>query len=299
MSSTADASTPAPTPGRPRHRVRKEKKSLLQMDIGSLARKGSGEEDEVEHEPFTPVLPHVNLLPRSVRDAVAVRKVRRALTALAIVLAVATAGLWYVQGSQITDAEASLARAQVQGAALQTKVTALAPVKAFYAQLNAQQELVVTAMASQPQAARILEHLDAAARAAGGGSDVQVNDVTILYTAIPSAGGELNSCNSPDPFNTDITIGCAAFSASAKNRQQVAAFLRELAADPFFVGPYVDNSSFDAENEGDPTNLSFGGSTGVSLEGLVTPLTEKQIIALTKPPAPTPTPSPTPTRAGG
>ena len=298
MSSTPDASAPAPVPTRPRHRVVKKKTSLLQTDLGSLGRKGSSDEDEVEHEAFAPVLPHVNLLPKVVRDAVAVRKVRRVLVTLAVALVVATAGLWYVQGSRIADAEAGLAAAQAEGVDLQAKVTSLAPVKAFYAQLNAQQSLVGTAMASQPQAAVILERLNAAARAAGGGSGVQIDDVIITYTGIPAAGGPLNACNSSDPFNTDVTIGCAAFSASAGNRQQVANLLSELAADPLFVGPYVDSTSFDDENEGDPTSLSFGGTTGISLEGLVTPLTEKQIAMLTRP-APTPTPSPTATAAGG
>jgi hypothetical protein len=276
----------APSPGRPRKKG-KEKKSLLQMDLSSFGRRSSAADDEVEHEPFEPALPHVNLLPASIRQAESLRRVRRVLIVVGIVIALAAGGLWYVQGNQIAEAEASLASAQAENRELEAKVAALAPVKTFYTQLTAQGGLVDTAMASQPRVAEIVGRLDQAAAAAG---IKEITDINLDFGGIPAPGADtLNACETPDPFGTDITMGCMTFNATAADRDQVAALLRLLEADSVFVGPYVNSTTFGT----DPAkpDLAFSGSVGVSLDGLETPLTEDQVAAITAPPAPTPTPT--------
>jgi hypothetical protein len=88
---------------------------------------------------------------------------------------------------------------------------------------------------------------------------------------------------------SQLTIGCLSFGATAQNREQVAALLLTLEADPFFVGPFVGSSTLITDPNGrDSVVVTFAGSTGLSNEALVTPLTPEEIAAITAPPAPAP-----------
>ena len=289
-------------PAAPRRGRKKEKKSLWQIDVSSLGKKGEGEAEEVvEHALFVPSLPQVNLLPKEVTDAIAIGRIRRAFLVAAVLLVAAVAGVWWLQGSTIADAEADLAAATTQNTELRQDLDALAPVQAMYDQITSLQSVVTTTLASQPQASLVLERLAEAGDAVGGSPAVSFLSANVTYSGIPLPGEDLNACPSPDPFGTEITIGCLNFTATARDREQVSSLLRELEADPIFIGPYVTSTTATevAGVGGGPgrTVVAFSGSAGVSLKALQTLLTPEQIEAIMTPPQPEP--APTATDEGG
>lgn len=249
--------------------------SFWTMELGR-----SSPDDDVVHPPFQPRLPRVNLLPASVEVRFAARRVRRILYAVAVVLVLAFAGVWWQQSTSIAASEGLLATAQEANAQIREQVDALAPVTALYNQITDEQSLVATALAAQPQAAAVVTRLVAAGASAGS---VGFDSVAVQYHGIPQAGGTLNPCPNPDPFATDITIGCITFSGTAADRAEVAVLLTTLTADPFFVGPYVNNSTI-VQGEDSDGRVSFTGSVGVSADALTEPLTEEQVQEILAPP---------------
>ena len=260
------------------------KKPFWQMELGK--KKGAEAFDEaVEHPPFVPTLPRVNLLPADVRVSVGMRKVRRNLVLAALALLVVAGGVWYLQGSRIDESQARLSVAQGDSQALQSKLDALAPITVLTTALTNQKALVEATLASQPQASAVIDRLRTAGDQAGG-KGIDFSTASVTYQGIPAAGTPLNACPNPNPFGTEITIGCITFTASANDRQQVSRLLEIMEADPLFVGPYVTNTSLGVGETGD-TAVTFSGTAGVSVEGLETLLTEEQIAAIITPPAPT------------
>ena len=155
---------------------------------------------------------------------------------------IAVSAIWYLQGSRIEEAETRLAAAQSTGAELQAQVDAFGAIKAFYAELESQQALVNGTLASQPQAAVVIKQLAQAGQEAGD-EPISFANVGVIYHGIPAAGTTLNPCPNPNPFGSEITIGCLTFNATAKNRAEVSRLLEVLERDPLFVGPYVTSTA--------------------------------------------------------
>ena len=277
-----------PVASRRSHASKKPKSSFWKRDLGSL---GKDDEEPIEHPAFVPTLPFVDVLPDRVREAILLRKVRRWLVTIAILVALLLGGIWYLQKAPIDTAEAGLAEAQVMNEQLQASAKALVPVQEMYTQISSQQDVVRSTMASQPQAAAILSHMVTAAERASG-KKIEFSSVNVNYQGVPAAGGTLNACPKPDPFVVDIAVGCVSFTATARDRNQVTAFLQAMEADGFFVGPYISVSSINDASEGERATVTFTGTSGVSTEALETPLTPEEITAILAPPTPTPVASP-------
>ncbi len=276
----------------PRRKRKLVKKSLWKMDLSSMGKKNADTDEEVEHPPYVPVLPQVNLLPQDVRDSIVIGRIRSRLSWVGLLMIVVAGGVWYLQSNQISLSENSVAQATAENQQLRTDVDALAPVKQMYEQITRLQEVVTSTLASQPQAAVVIERLAAAGDKAGSGQGIDFASIDIVYTGIPKAGQELNTCPNPDPFGAEATIGCIVFSASARDSGQVSDLLRLLEEDPLFVGPYATSLNV-TDIEGAKGSVAFAGSAGISLEGLQTLLTPEQIDAIINPPAPEPAPSAT------
>ena len=258
------------------------KKSFWSMEIGHK----SAADEKVEHPAFVPALPRVNLLPQSVHDGLARRRILRMTALLAVLLLAGGAAVWYLQGSRISDAESALAAANTEQTAINAKVAQLAPIKEMYKQISDQQELVKTTMASQPEATAVLEHLYQVAARAAGPDGITFTSASVSYQGVPKPGDPLNACANPDPFGNAIAIGCLTFEATAGSREQISQFLRLLDEDPIFVGPYVDSSTVAVGTDGSPTQVTFTGTSGISTDALSVPLTDDQMKAIIKPPAP-------------
>lgn len=229
-----------------------------------------------------PVLPRVNLLPKKVRVSIKIARIRKVAMGAALAVLLTSGLFWYSQGSTIAQAEQGVSDATEVNQDLQVQVNALAPIGQLYAQLTNQQEFVESALASSPTGSAILTAFESAA-ASVSGKPLELNAISIVFNPIPEVGTELNACPNPDPFGTEISIGCITFTGTAPNRDAISQFLLELEADPLFIGPYINTSSVTVPGEGQKSQVSFSGTTAVSLGGLETPVTQELIDALLQP----------------
>jgi Tfp pilus assembly protein PilN len=235
---------------------------------------------EVEHPEFERTLPSVNLIPASVRESIAVRKIRRGYVFGFLAILVVVTLVWLMQNGSILEQEARLTAAQNESVTISSQVEALAPVEQLYQQITTQEAFITDAVASEALTSGLLEQLRAVA-----GADVDYSSLSVSFTGIPkpelSANPEtaLNECPNADPFGKDITIGCLTFSAQATSRADVSKFLVRAERNAFLVGPYVTASTITQDADGN-NRLNFSGSAGISLEALRTSLTTEQIAAL-------------------
>ncbi|NDH98166.1 MAG: hypothetical protein EBZ17_12075, partial [Actinobacteria bacterium] len=205
-------------------------------------------------------LPQVNLLPDEISDAIKARKIVKAAIFVLVLVLGGLAGLWWMQGSAISQAQTTLATAQATQQDLNAKITALQPVTDLYNELTLLQDAVTTSLADQPQASLAFLRLESAA-ASVPGAPIEITQVSTSYQGIPEPGGSLNSCPNPNPFGAEITVGCVNFSATATDRGQVSELLRVLENDPLFIGPFITSTSVSSSTEpGQPTEVSFSGT---------------------------------------
>ncbi|MEC7363761.1 MAG: hypothetical protein VYA56_05000, partial [Actinomycetota bacterium] len=97
-------------------------------------------------------LPQVNLLPAEIGDAIKARKIVKAAIAVLVLLLIGFAALWWMQGSDISRAQESLAAAQATQQDLNGKIESLQPVTELYTELTVLQDAVAAALADQPEA---------------------------------------------------------------------------------------------------------------------------------------------------
>lgn len=258
--------------------------SVWRADLSTLTRRPKDRVDDSApvRTPFTPALPSVNVLPESVRAAIAVRRLVRRFALGGLLIIAISAGVWYLQSDQILQAERSVADATATNTKVRDDLAALTPVRTMYEQITRLQGVVTGTLAAQPQAQFVIEQILAAGTEAGG-RDADFASIDVVYNGIPMPGDALNPCPNPDPFGTEIAIGCVTFNASMASREQVADLLRALESNPLFVGPYVTTSTV-SSIEGEEDSVRFTGSAGISTEGLTTPLTEEEIAAIIAPP---------------
>lgn len=234
-----------------------------------------------------PLLPQANLLPATIRDTIAVRRIRSVALLLAVIILAPAAGLWTWWSTELNTLSNQLNEITATNSQLQAKVRALTPVETLIKQVDAQRGLLEDSLAAQPNAVLVLDRLETAAAANG---PVDIESVTITYYPIPTPGEATNPCPDPDPFSEEIAIGCLTFSASTVSRSALSSFLADLETDPIFVGPFVNTSSIAAQTEGtEGDKVTFSGSSGISTEALVTPLTTEEIDAILNPPEETAT----------
>ncbi len=151
-------------------------------------------------------LPQVNLLPDEISDAIKARKILKAAIFVLVLVLAGLAGLWWMQGSAISQAQTTLATAQATQQDLNAKITALQPVTDLYNELTLLQDAVTTSLADQPQASLAFLRLESAA-ASVPGAPIEITQVSTSYQGIPEPGGTLNPCPNPDPFGAEITVG--------------------------------------------------------------------------------------------
>lgn len=235
---------------------------------------------EVEHPPFTATLPHVDLTPESIRDAVAVRKIRRGFIFAGVALVALGMLAWLMQNGSILEAQTRLTSEQNTNAAVAAQVKALAPIEQLYQQITTQEAFISDAVASEAISSQVLAQMSALA-----GKDIDYTGMTVTYTGIPkpklsaTPATALNTCPNADPFGKDITVGCMTFSATTTSRARISEFLNAAQANPYLVGPYVTATTVSQSATG-ASLLSFSGSAGISLKALRKALTNDRITAI-------------------
>jgi type IV pilus assembly protein PilM len=225
--------------------------------------------------------PRVDLMPASVTRSLRMRAAVTRGAVAAGVIAVGMAGLWWMEGNAVATAEQKVAALTAQNATISNRIDALAPVGVLSNELTQAQELVADTVSAAPRAVDVLSRLRAAAAGAG---DIQFATINTTFAGLPQPGSDLNRCPNPDPFTTDITIGCLSFTAEGPDRAAVAALVANLEADDYFVGAYVNattlTSSVEGQGQGGAPRVVFSGTVGVTPAALVTAPTDDELQAI-------------------
>jgi len=229
-------------------------------------------------------LPRADLLPQPIRDTIAIRHIRAVGLLLAVIILAPAVGLWTWWSAELSTLETERDSLISNNAVLQAETRTLTPVETLIRQVEAQQALLEDSLAAQPDAVAVLATLQRTAQVNG---PVELDSVSVTYYPIPAPGEPTNPCPDPDPFSSEIAIGCMTFSATTDSRSGLADFLAALEANPLFVGPFVNTSSIAAQADSpDADRVTFSGSAGLSTEALVTPLSTEEIDAILNPPEP-------------
>jgi len=235
---------------------------------------------EVEHPAFVATLPSADLTPESIRDAIAVRKIRRGFIFGGVALVVLGVLVWLMQNGSILEAQTRLTSEQNTNTAVAAQVKALAPIEQLYQQITTQEAFISDAVASEAISSAVLAQLNELA-----GTDVDYTGMSLTYTGIPkpklsaNPAASLNTCPNADPFGKDITVGCLTFSATTDSRARISEFLNAAQENPYLVGPYVTATTVSQSATG-ANLLNFSGSAGISLKALRKALTDEQITAI-------------------
>ncbi len=229
--------------------------------------------------------PSVDLLPASVERSMRNRATLKRGAFAAGVIGVGLAGLWWMEGDSIASAEQTVAQLTAKNAQIQQRIDALAPVGVLSAELTQAQDLVAETLSASPEAVEVLTRLRSAANSAG---DIEFASVNATFAGLPETGDDLNRCPNPDPFTTDITIGCLSFTAEGPDRAAVAALVANLTADDYFVGAYVNATTLTSGTAGldggaGTPRVVFSGTVGLSPAALVTAPSSEELQALLTP----------------
>lgn len=234
----------------------------------------------------TGALPTVNLLPASVFEAMAVRRLRRRFLLALIALVAVTAAVWGLLGVRIAAAESREEEAMARGAVLTAEVAELAPVREFTDAVARQEATVTTTMASEVLMSQVLAGLSAAtpqgvsveslgitldpatvaavlaaAEAAPEGEAGATPDATTPGGASGQGTADL-ACAGPDPFGTSPLVACVTLSGTAESRAAVGQLVIELGSAELFVEPFVTTTN------AEQGQVNFAGTVGLDVSAV-------------------------------
>lgn len=203
--------------------------------------------------PFVPTLPTVNLLPAHVVEILALRALRRRFIIAGVAILALMAVLYTGQFALIAKANHDLDEAKGQTQALNATMRKLAPIKAFYAGVDANQKTIQKTMANEVLYSTVVRRLHAAAP-----SGVNITNVSLTAQASGAATGA-SACPGPDPFNPGTAVACVNLTGTAPNRVEIGRLIERLFGDEFFANPYVSATAVD-QNKG----MSFSATVGLT-----------------------------------
>ncbi|WP_323793413.1 hypothetical protein [Nocardioides sp.] len=229
-------------------------------------------------EQFVPTLPGVNLLPPAVMRQARVERLRRTFGGAALA-AVAVVGAAYVlQAGAISSANGELASEQATASRLAAEVTALTPVKIYYATVEANEALIQQTMSREVLLSDIVERLDATAP-----DDVNLGTIEVTVDTTPApvappvtAGGTAEAatpvvpvaptsgaCPSPDPYlPPGATAGCITINGTAASRRVLGDWETKLSRTDLFADLFISSSTAGAVEGGDA--ITFTASVSVT-----------------------------------
>lgn len=174
--------------------------------------------------------PRVNLLPPEIAEKAKLRRSQVAMAATGLG-AVAVVGLLYMQASaKVSDAESDKRAAEARHAVLQRDLRKLDNVKQIYAQVDAANKTLATAMHYEVRWSSYLYDLTLTIPEA-----VWLESMEANLTLAPPATGE----NEPV---LDPGLGQITFKGSAFSHDDVAAWLESLAKQKGYSDPYFTKS---------------------------------------------------------
>lgn len=209
-----------------------------------------------------PGLPRVNLLSQADLDRIAVRRLRQRFLAGGAALMVLVAAGWFVQHQRVNDAVKLVAVERAETARLSDQAAELTAIKTFVAGVNGQEQTVATTMAQEIFFSKVLSGLRAASPI---GTTMQSISVTVAPAGavngavVAAPTGEAGVCPGPDPFRTEVVVGCVTLSGTAVSRAEVGELVTRLGGTALFVEPFISTTT-----TGDSQAVTFSGSVGLS-----------------------------------
>jgi hypothetical protein len=208
-----------------------------------------------------PGLPKVNLLSQSDLDRIAARRLRKRFAAGGAVLVVLVGAAWAVQHQRVNDAEKLVTVERAETARLSDKAQELTAIKVFVAGVNGQQQTVAATMSQEIYFSEVLSGIRAASPI---GTTLQSISVALAPSptgaaASSAAPADAGVCPGPDPFQTQVLVGCVTLSGTAVTRADVGELVTRLGSMNLFVEPFISTTT-----AGDTDTVTFSGSVGLS-----------------------------------
>ncbi|HVV75536.1 MAG TPA: hypothetical protein VHC43_05820 [Mycobacteriales bacterium] len=213
----------------------------------------------------TATMPRVNLMPPEIAEAAKFRQVQAALGG-AIVVALALAFfLYHHEHAGVAAAKDQLSQAQEQQTILQGQLTSLASVKATFADVQAKQAELSSAMGDEVRWSFFLNDLTFALPSNVWMSSLEVTD-TGPQAAAPTTTGTLGSSTAAAPAPTVVPIGSVSMSLTGFVHDDVAAWLDAMAKNKYFLTPTFGGST---EGQiGSHPIVTFAGTLALSSAAL-------------------------------
>lgn len=210
----------------------------------------------------TPGVPTVNLLPEAAREKVALRHLHRRLAAATIATVGIMVGVLASQQGLILAALHDRSQAQAEHDKLRAEHTKLAPVAAYYAGVQANQEALARVMSKEALHSQIVSHLHNAA-----GRQITITNISIAITTTAGASGtetanptarSVAACPAPNPFAAADVVGCATLTGVAATRDAIGRFLDTVTADDRFANAFVSSTTVGT------SGVTFNASVGLT-----------------------------------
>lgn len=224
-----------------------------------LSKKAQAEYDT----PFIPRIPIVNLLSPELQEAIERSRLKRLFALLAVGLLVAMAVLWAGQTALINAAQSRLEDEQAVSTQLAAEQNELAPVRAFYGQIDANTTTIQTTMANEVLTSQILDSLE---DATPPGVSTESFGLTLGAASPTATGGASDptmtagSCPSANPYEAAApSAGCITVSGAANNRTVLGQWLDNLEAQPMFTVAFIPSTTADPKGG----RVTFTASIGL------------------------------------
>jgi Tfp pilus assembly protein PilN len=210
--------------------------------------------------------PALNLLSPWVLQELRVRRFRQRFVVGAVALAVALAGAWTFQRLELEQVRADLRGEQAVTSGLTARISDLGEVRTYVEGVGRRALTVQAAMLTEVRFSSVLAALRRATPAGARIDGVQV--ILANGATEPGADGSAAEaargltgavCPGPDPFATEVVIGCLELSGTAADREQVSRLVVALGHDPVFVEPFVSTTT-----TSDGSGVAFTGSVALS-----------------------------------
>ena len=186
-------------------------------------------------------LPSVNLLPPEITEAIRFRRVQAGLAA-GVVTTLGLVGLLYVGANgAVGDAQRDVDAASAEQTTLRAETAGYADVTQTYARVAAAKQMLVQAMGSEVRYSRFLNDLS-----------LSIPPDVWLTNATWSQGDATATAAVPTAATTTTTgttatgatpLGTVTLTGVAKNHDDVAVWLEQLAAQKGYAEPYLQSST--------------------------------------------------------
>ncbi len=239
---------------------------------GRSARKGPGR-DKGAPEVFVPSLPSVNILPPAVTERAHLERVRRTFVVAAVAAVAAVGAIFFLQSGAISSAETDLAAEEARAAQLSSQAAALAPVKLYYATVEANEATIQETMSREVLLSDVVDRLYATAPSGVdlGTVAVSVDTQPLLAAGAtpvdPTTAGSA-ACPSPDPYVIPgEAAGCVTITGSADSRAALGDWEAQVGKSDLFADLFISSSAAAAE-EGSKA-ITFSASVSVTAKAYV------------------------------